>query len=432
MKAGYLIHVAAVLTLAFGVWIFLTDSEQEPEENPALANISNEPELTRQLAAPEQDNQQDTELSAYPPGILSKSITDSTEIPGRGFPIQEAISNTKSANDQSPAVNPNVIAGEYIAAWRNKDKAMIDKLWSLISDCEPCLAKMVDMMVNKNVEEGLMLELAIKMAALDTDTVLPVFDVIIDPTGNRSAAIILSEKIINNGRPEFVTKIFDVIYNAQQNGYDNFARQLTWVISKLDNHEGIQPILDTITGRRSTSAEFSSHVSNVFSKVVHNLPNSSGAAEAIAGYYLGANGQEQQKLWQVANKHGDTLVLLAADADKNGQNYNVQKYANAIAKLPNLQAVDGLVKLHMNVEYSPGYLAGMLKENVVKNPTIKVLHKLEDYMRDPSIPVESRLFAAEGLLSVRENRQARYILEKVVNNSQYADPELQAYIGGRL
>jgi hypothetical protein len=170
----------------------------------------------------------------------------------------------------------------------------------------------------------------------------------------------------------------------------------------------------------------------VFSKVVHNIPDSQKAADIMASYYQSASAQEQQRLWQVVSKHEDTLVLLAAKADRNGQNYEIQKYASAIAALPNQQAVDGLMKLHISVEYSPDYLAGMLEESIKVNPTIKVLHKLEDYMRDSDVNMESRIFAAEGLLAIRDNRQARYILEKVINNPQYTDPELQAYIGGRL
>ena len=112
-------------------------------------------------------------------------------------------------------------------AWRNADKATANRLWATISNCEECLKLLVDMIVNKSIEDGMMLEIAIKMAALDTNTVLPVFDVLIDPSGNRSAAIILSEKMMKNGRPELVTKIFEVIYKAQENGYENFARQLT-------------------------------------------------------------------------------------------------------------------------------------------------------------------------------------------------------------
>ena len=91
-----------------------------------------------------------------------------------------------------------------------------------------------------------------------------------------------------------------------------------------------------------------------------------------------------------------------------------------------------MMQLHTSVEYSPDYLQGMLSDRVADNPTIKVLHKLEDYMRDPNVKIESRIFAAEGLLAIKQNRQARYILEKVINNTQEPDAELQAHIGGRL
>ena len=86
----------------------------------------------------------------------------------------------------------------------------------------------------------------------------------------------------------------------------------------------------------------------------------------------------------------------------------------------------------MTIPIDPQYMKQMLTGRVVDNPTIKVLHRLEDYMRNPTVKLESRIFAAEGLLAVRQNRQARYILEKVVNNTREPDVELQAYIGGRL
>jgi len=433
LKSGYLVHIGALITLVLGAWLFFGNSNKLPEnriDSPLNIATQTDSEVSGQSAA----SIASSSGSQFLPDIISATGSDSqgSQKGGVAAQISRPASPTSQVTSQPIVGNPDAIISDYIGAWRNRDKVAIEKLWPVISSCEPCLARMVDMIVNRSLEEGLMLEAAIKMAALNTDTVLPVFDAIIDPSGNRSAAIILSEKIINNGRPEFVTKIFDLIYNAQKNGYDNFARQLTWVISKLENHDGIQPILDTISGRSSTSPEFSAHVSNVFSKVVYNLPDSPKAAEVIAKYYQEANEQEQQKLWQAVSQHSDTLVMLGAYADRNGQIYVVQKYASAISELPNLQAVDGLVKLHMSVEYSPDYLAGMLKENVVKNPTFKVLHKLEDYMRDPDVPLGSRIFAAEGLLSVKENRQARYILEKAVDSSQEVDPELQAYISGRL
>ena len=423
MRKNIFLHLLAAMTVVFGLWLFFDDdngsSHSLVESIKPKSQESKASNATLGSAA--RDSNIDPEFS--PAKNQSKTSSE-----------QAITSKTTSSESEFNQVvsSPEVVIDEYIMAWRNRDKAAVTRLWATISDCEECLKLLVDMIVNKSLEDGMMLELAIKMAALDTNTVLPVFDVMIDPSGNRNTAIILSEKLIKNGRSELVVKIFDVIYKAQQNGYDNFARQLTWVISKLENPAGIEPILDMVVGRVPAAPDYADHVSSVFSKVVHNIPNSESVAEIMASYYQAAGTQEQQRLWEVVSRHEDTLVALATTADLNGQNYEVRKYANAIAGLPNQQAVDGLMKLHISLEYSPDYLAGVLADNVKKNPTIKVLHKLEDYMRNPDVSIESRIFAAEGLLAVRDNRQARYILEKVINNPHYSDPELQAYIGGRL
>lgn len=424
MKSNILVHLFAVFTLLFGVWVFVRSPDDSDRDTSVSEQSHTQAPDAKQTSKPPLTHTQNSGISASPQlGLGNESAAS---------PQAETTKSNAKDPDQRNAINPQALIDDYILAWRNQDKAAIDRLWDTISACGKCLAQLVDMIVNKNLEEGMMLELAIKMAALDNDLVLPVFDALIDPSGNRSTAIILSEKMMNNGRPESVGKIFEIIYKAQQNGHENFAWQLTWVISKLENHAGIQPVLDTISGRAASGPGYAEHVSSVFSKVAHNIPEPEAVAGVMASYYQSASALEQQRLWEVVSKHEDTLVTLAANAENNGQHYEVQKYAGAIAKLPDLQAVDGLLKLHINTEYSPEYLGNMLAENVKSNPTIKVLHKLEDYMRDPDVPIDSRIFAAEGLLAVRNNRQARYILEKVINNPQSADPQLQAYIGGRL
>ena len=422
MKSNVLVHGLAIATVLLGVWLFV-----KTPGDPVSSSRERDGQPTIQQG---DSNQSSISLSDHSeaPGFLPPLSSSAGEAQD---PVETKTSDTNTASQSEP-VNPQALISEYILAWRNKDKAAIDRLWAVISQCDKCLLQLVDMIVNKNLEEGMMLELAIKMAALDTDLVLPVFDALIDPAGNKSAAIILAEKLMMNGRPELVDKMFDIIFKAQQAGHENFAWQLTWVISKLDNPAGITPILDTISGRAAAGPGYADHVSSIFSKVVGNMEDSENIASLMADYYQSASAEEQQRLWQAVSKHGDTLVMLATTADRNGQHYELQQYANAIAKLPHLDATDALVKLHVNMEYSPEYLGNLLGETVKSNPTIKVLHKLEDYMRDPNVPMESRIFAAEGLLAVKNNRQARYILEKVVNNSQSDDPQLQAYIGGRL
>jgi hypothetical protein len=418
LKSNYIIHAVAAFTLGLGIWLFLGDSSSPPENKAPAAKFR--PDSATDTASTLKGSVSGKQLTAP---MVSESDSRFREH-SKAEPSQD-----KTFQEDT---DPESVINNYMAAWRNNDKQLLAALWESIAACEPCLQQLVDMVVNKTLERGMLLETAIKMAALNTDTVLPVFDALIDPAGDSSTAIILAEKVINNGRPEFVTRIFDVIYRAQQNGYTDFARQMTWVISKLDNHAGLAPILDTIAGRSSTTRDFSGHVSNVLKRVIANMPDSDGVATIMADYYRSANAQEQRQLMEVISHHPDTLVLLAADADRNGQNYDVRRYANAIARLPNLRATEGLLKLHSAVEYAPDYLPGLLVKKVQGNPNIKVLQKLEDYMRDPNMDLDTRLLAAEGLLSVKDNRHARYMLEKVINNNQYANPDLQAYIGGRM
>lgn len=428
MKSGYIVHVFAALTILLGIWIFYDKVISVSNVSETAAGLRSQRDILTESIRDQSDADKSSALRSENRIFNGDNRDLSTEFSSDLSQQVLTPEETGSIKD----LDPEQILDDYISAWRNRDKTEIQKLWLQISKCESCLRLIVDQIVNHKLEDGLTLEVAIKMAALDTDIVLPVFDTLIDPAGSKSASIILSEKLINNGRPEFVNKIFDLIYKSKQNGYESYAQQLTWVISKLENPEGIRPILDTITGRKMTSPELATHVTNVYSKVVQVMPESSNAGTVIADYYLQANSQEQQRLWPVVSQLDRALVTLAIDADRTGQNYSLQKYAQAMSELPHLNAVNSLLQLHTAIEYSPEYMKDLLGKKVADNPTIKVLHRLEDYMRDSSVKFESRVFAAEGLLAIKDQRQARYILEKVISNTEEPDIELQAYIGGRL
>jgi len=428
LKSGYIVHVFAALTILLGIWIFYDKVISVSNVSETAAGLRSQRDILTESIRDQSDADKSSALRSENRIFNGDNRDLSTEFSSDLSQQVLTPEETGSIKD----LDPEQILDDYISAWRNRDKTEIQKLWLQISKCESCLRLIVDQIVNHKLEDGLTLEVAIKMAALDTDIVLPVFDTLIDPAGSKSASIILSEKLINNGRPEFVNKIFDLIYKSKQNGYESYAQQLTWVISKLENPEGIRPILDTITGRKMTSPELATHVTNVYSKVVQVMPESSNAGTVIADYYLQANSQEQQRLWPVVSQLDRALVTLAIDADRTGQNYSLQKYAQAMSELPHLNAVNSLLQLHTAIEYSPEYMKDLLGKKVADNPTIKVLHRLEDYMRDSSVKFESRVFAAEGLLAIKDQRQARYILEKVISNTEEPDIELQAYIGGRL
>ncbi|HEY5602330.1 MAG TPA: hypothetical protein VIM41_04405 [Gammaproteobacteria bacterium] len=422
MKSNYLAHLLAVLTVLFGVWLIIKNSDDSTND----AGHGTQSQSTAQTASviipqPPAGSQQGDFLPTVQP--RADKVSARAASPATTRRVDEELQN---------AADPHAVISDYILAWRKADRPALDRLWVAISRCDPCLLLLADMMLNKTLEEGMMLELAVKMAALDSDVVLPVFDALIDPAGNRNVAIILSEKLMQNGGPEQVSRLLEIIYKLQQNGHEKFAKELTWVVSKLENPAGLQPVLDVISGRADPGSGFAEHVSTVFSKVVHNVPEPETVATLLVNYFQTANTQEQQRLWELISNHEETLVMLAVGAHQDRRQYDMEKYASAIAQLPDPRAVDGLLKLHTHIDHAPPYLGTLLAENIKTNPSTTVLHKVEDYMRDPNVPVDSRIFAAEGLLTVSTNRQARYILEKVVNNSRSNDSQLQAYISGRL
>jgi len=330
------------------------------------------------------------------------------------------------------ALDSQVVVADYLAAWQAQDKDEVELLWLQLSQCEFCIEQLVELIINKNLEKGLMLELAIKMVTLTTDAVLPVFSTLIDPEESRSIAIILSEKLIKDGRSAYVANVFDAIQAAEQKGYEQFARQLTWVVSKLDNPLGVSPVLDVIVGRADASSAYADHVSRLFAKTVPNISDKAFVAEVMSDYYLSANDTEKNKLWDVVSQHPDALVLLAAQASTDGQSYNMEKYATAITQLPAVRAIDGVMELRRSIDQSPGYFIDLIRGVAQNNTNAKTFNRLEIYLQDPNVSAESRLLAAEGLLAIKDNRHARQILDKVLNQSNYNDTELLSYISGRL
>jgi hypothetical protein len=112
----------AIATLLFGLWLFVKNSD---------APVSNSSERDGQLPAQAGDSNQ----SSIP-------LRDHSEAPGFLPPLAssagdaqdhiEAKTSDTNAASQAEPVNPQALISDYILAWRNKDKAAIDRLWSAI------------------------------------------------------------------------------------------------------------------------------------------------------------------------------------------------------------------------------------------------------------------------------------------------------------
>lgn len=340
---------------------------------------------------------------------------------------QPALQEFSSEDPQTPLQ----LIDSYMTAWSGNNRLEIDRLWQQIKRCQDCLERMKELLMNQSVPKGMLLEWTYQLIALGDESLLPVFDYLLQPSVDLNTRIIVSQQMIKDGRTMYVKKLFEILQQADFDGYKDYADKQVWMISKLSNPEGIAPIFDVISGRSGASESFSDHVRDVFNKTLLGIKQA-GMDDAMANYYLSASETEQAKLWNVVSLHSQTLVELSVYAYQSGVTEQFHKYSQALASVNSLDAVEGLLQLRSQVDYSQDYFSDMVNRLTQRYHNMETLHKFEDYLRDPQKDLNTRLLAADGLLAVKESEQAHYILQKAIDSAGYGDADVAAYISSRL
>ena len=342
--------------------------------------------------------------------------------------IEEAMASSV-ANDLQQT--PLQLIDAYMTAWSGNNRSEIDALWTQISQCPECLQRIKELLMNQGVPKGMLLELTYRIVRLGNPSMLPVFDYLLQPSVDLNIRIILTQQMITDGRDMYVKKLFDILQQADLDGYRDYAEKHTWMISKLKNPGGIAAIFDVVSGRSGASERFAAHVQNVFNNTLLGIKQK-GMTGAMVDYYLTADETVQEKLWGIMSLHAQSLVALSKEAyQKSGFN-QFKKYSETLASISSIDAIEGELKLVSEVDYPQEYFIDMIRTSARRFNNLETLHKLEDYMRNPHLDMRTRLTAAEGLLAVKDSAQARYILEKVLRSSRYEDSEIIAYISARL
>ena len=317
----------------------------------------------------------------------------------------------------------------YIAAWRSKEAAAA--LWDEISHCDRCLEYLVELIKSGTLEKGLTLELSYKLMATESDRILPMFDYLLDPVNDRSTAIIVLEQAVKNGNPLYIEKILESLHTAQLNGYKPFARQLTWVITKIKNPAAIQPVLDIVSGRKSYASDFTGHIAAILGRSVTIIPDQQAVNAILTDYYLHANEEERTLLWDTVCRQSATLANLAITAYRSGDTYQVEHYVKALAQTAGEDAIDAIVRVARHTDYAQEYFIPIMRQAVLTRNDNKILRRLEFYLKDANLPLRLRVIAAEGLLVVQQKKTAQTIISSLVQSRRYQDAELIAYLKGR-
>jgi hypothetical protein len=321
----------------------------------------------------------------------------------------------------------------YMSAWSGGDMQRIDALWEKISACDACLLTLKEMMMNQGMPQGMLLELTYRIIAHGDPRWLDVFDYLIQPSVTKSTRVIVTQQMIRDGRAMYVEKLLRIFERLYTDGYEKFAFKQMWMFSKLKNPTAAEPFLEIMSGRKPASDAYADHVSTVFVKSV--LPNvgSLELNEQLQVYYKAAHGPARERLWEVIKQSEITLADLASTAHEKGLQTEFERYTSAIAELQPERAVEGLLRLSTKVDFPRDYFTGLLQDVVAEGGEREALFRLEDYLRDPAQPFNTKMLAADALLHIKENNaQARYILQKAVSVVSYEDADIAAYINARM
>jgi hypothetical protein len=372
---------------------------------------------------PKSSQKQASEVSAF-----DGQTTADSSVSVQADLAENAISKGDSDNDQAPLQ----LIDDYMTAWSGNNRAEVQALWEQIGQCPECLQRIKELLMNQGVPKGMLLELTYQIIELGDSSMLPVFDYLLQPSVDVNTRIIITQQMIKDGRGMYVQKLFDILQQADLDGYYDYAAKHTWMISKLKNPQGIGAIFDVMSGRSGASDRFAAHVRNVYNNTLLGTKQRPEMTDAMVNYFVSANATEQANLWGVMALHAESLVALSEQAYASGNVNQFREFSQALADINSVDAVEGMLELVSKVDYSQEYFFDRIRESAQRYNNLETLHKLEDYLRNPNVDMRTRIVATEGLLAVKDLEQARYILQKALNSSRYEDSEIVAYISARL
>jgi hypothetical protein len=424
-----------------GLLLFCSGSDWQDIASKDNSGLSGKPELgatsttSKSIATPfsEPLNDSQRQLSEVPTSDDVQTKEDSSSSTRAGLEKNSALNkNSENTKTQQTLQSPLELIESYMTAWSSNNRSEIQALWNQISQCPECLQRIQELLMNQGVPKGMLLELTYQIIELGNKSMLPVFEYLLQPSVDLNSRIIITQQMIKDGRGMYVKKLFDILQQADIDGYQDYAAKHTWMISKLHNPQGIAAVFDVMSGRSGSSERFADHVRNVFNNTLVGTKQDSAMTGAMVDYYLSADDTEQKNLWAVISMHSETLGALAKSAYDNGNLNQFKKFSQALAGINSVGAVEGTLELVGEVDYSQEYFADMIGTLTRRYNNLETLRKLEDYLRNPHADMRTRMVAAEGLLAVKDSEQARYILEKALTSNSYEDSEIVAYISARL
>ena len=412
-------YLAVTLLMVCLSWLFI-DSEQASKtvtekqlvQQHSVASIS----LAANSSGPgKTENEADRADRGASQALLSTEKND--------YPVAMEVDNKLSSDS---------LVALYLSQMANDDRTRYQELWPRILDCPVCLELIREGIETGTIAGNALLEFTHLLLEADHPLMVTMMEDLLRPDREGLTQQLLIKQVIITGRSQSYTKLLEVLQAYDTVGQSDYVFRQINLLTDIIAPESLQPTLDLALGHTNASIQLQSRVKLILQARMVYLPEDEEITRQLVDYYYNAVESEADEVWQLISRHGFSLVTIAKEADERGETNVVDKVFRSIENMRGDVAVQSILALQSKLDRPLPFFIEAMTKVVTKEPSVDALQRLENMLRDTTATREARMMAAEGLLAVKDTRQSRDILEKMMQSEDYADAELVSYISARL
>lgn len=328
--------------------------------------------------------------------------------------------------------NPESLVSDYISQIENSKLQRYQELWTRILGCPACLELIRQRIETNSIEDNPLLEFTHLLLEADHPIVTEMMENLLRPEREGLTQQLFIQQVIRKGEVNSYEKLLAVLQAYDNAGQRDFVLRQIDLLSGIMSPDTLQPTLDLALGRTNASPGLQARVGELMMTRMVSLPEDEEVTRRLIDYYYNASDVEANAVWDLISKHGSSLVTIAIEADQRGETDIVDKVFDSVQNLRGDTAVESIMALYNKVARPQQTFSDAIIDVVKRDASVDTLHRLENYLRGENVSRSIKLVAAEGLLAVKDNQQARYILEKMIQSNDYNDAEIVSYISGRM
>lgn len=320
----------------------------------------------------------------------------------------------------------------YVSLWQAQDNNRYFSLWETILSCPDCLERLVDHVTQPDSDMKLTLEVSHLLLEAGKPQVERIITALLQPGANTETALLLARQVARNGNPDYLRTINRMIQTIASSGDTLFATGIVQTFESASKPAALIPMIELAVGRTGAGDDIRQTTISAVTGMLNRIQDTTVVAGELLALYYASEPDEQVAIWTILSGHSETMRVFANQAHHDGNTHLVDTAVTALIDSTHESAVDALLLLQQQLDYPQDYFVDKLSRLVSKPDNLRLLNRLADYLHKPDIPLQSKIIAAEGLLSASGSREARLMLEKMAESTSYEDAEIVSYINGRL